>query len=171
MEEKEQTQLPDEITIWPIAFHWFANGWTLPEFIENILGKASPYIPGSHGRIVIATDARLIRASDGRCQLKVPKLAVPFDLKVDNPKIGTGTYNFVVAIRTEDCIETWLLESNSSIEETISAALSVIVGEFLREMGTPEATLEFARFAAEHYPVLLNQDAVLQAFLMATATE
>jgi hypothetical protein len=171
MKHKNRHQLVEELPVWPFALQWFTMGWVLPEVILGLMDKESSYIPGAHGRLIVATGGEVVRDDDGHCYIKVPKFPLPFEVDFDDVRIGTGEYNLSLAIRTEDSIETWFLESNESAEETLSAALGVLSTEFLREMVTDDNALEFVQFAIDHYPGLLDQEAVLTAFLMAAAAE
>lgn len=163
--KENQHQLSDSTPIWPMAVHWFVNGWMLPEAMIAGIEYESSYIPGSHARLLAGVDVPVVRGSDGTCWIALANTSLLFEIA--DPAIGSAEHNFMVSIRSEDSIEILITEVQTSLENAIAQSIEFIVDAFLREMGGVDEAMEFIEFAAEHYPKLLDQEVVLQAFLEA----
>jgi len=163
-------QLPDGTPIWPMAVHWFANGWMLPEAMDaELWDPESACIPGSHSRLIVAADVLVSQGANGDQCIDIPHLGTTFVIDSEEDMAGTAPYRFVVAIKTEDDVDLCFLESKVSMDGVIFKALTIITEVFLREMGGPDEASEYIEFAAEHFPGLLNTDAALRAFRITAA--
>jgi hypothetical protein len=170
MKGKKRNQSPAPSLLGPIAIHWFVNGWVLPDAIDaGLISKDSSYMPGSHNRLIAGAGVRLMRDATGELPVDVPHQDYVLALGDDGhkAKIGELPYKVMVAIRTETELNVWIVGSHKSMKAAVANAIDSIADAFLIELGGTAQAMEFANFAIEHYPGLLDADAAFQAFCTA----
>lgn len=153
--------------LWPIAVHWFINGWLLPGVIPQ--GESS-YCPGSHGRLVLDANVETSVSDDGAFTVRFGcdgEYTAQFPSKppglslIGNP-LGDPPVNIVVVIQTDDAFEVAFLEGVDAIDAR-DRALAFITDMFLLELGGPDQAMEYVRFAIQMHPGLRNLATCLEA--------
>jgi len=154
---------PCRLIPWPIAVHWFTNGWLLPTIYPQ---TESPYCPGSHLRLVGYKDIPVdVDAEGNLCAFPPPELSTG-PLLLDP---GSGKpHNVILGVLNGDSgTTTCVFAEGSTIDEAFTGVLHALVHLFMDEVRDPEVIDEFARFAIEHFPNILDQQEALHRLIEA----